>query len=109
MRKGIETPWGIAYSDETKVYPNGILRVHTASHGGLFVPADLLHRIPEQLQEWAAIWSGSKQWYEEDCCWAAVVVFIPEVFPPDHVDQAHNYLMSMKPDIAACAALSSKP
>lgn len=99
MLKGIETPWGFAYDDETITFTNGIVRVHTASHGGFYVPDNLLPRIPKVLQRWAAVWSGSKNWYEEDCCCAAVVAHIPEVFTREQTRTAQSQLLAMLPDI----------
>lgn len=83
----METPWGAA--QEVREYPNGILLVSTARHGGYFVPAHLLDRIPPTHREFAAEWSGSEQWYEEDCAWAAVVLAFPEVAQsPEHLKRA---------------------
>ena len=75
------TPWGIA--DHYENIGQGIFVVSTPSHGGYFVPDCMLHNIPDEHQRWAEQWSGSRQWYEEDCCWAAVALAFPDRFPPE--------------------------
>lgn len=84
VRRGDSTPWGTA-EDVTTVIHNGqsIVRVSTPSHGGYYVPQELLSRIPEEGQKYAEQWSGSRHWYEEDCGWAYVALALPEFFPPD--------------------------
>jgi hypothetical protein len=42
--------------------------VDTPSHGGVYVPAERLKEIPQEMREYAASWSGSEHWYEEDEC-----------------------------------------
>jgi hypothetical protein len=84
------TPWGPAQSAED--IGRGIIAVTTASHGGLFVPDELLHHIPERARRWAAQWSRSPNWYEEDCCWAAVALAFPELFKAEDLDQARRTL-----------------
>lgn len=75
--KTMSTPWGKA--QQVYEYPNGIRWVSTASHGGFWVPAKLVDRIPAAHRAYASQWSGSEQWYEEDCAWAAVVLAFPEL------------------------------
>ncbi len=77
-KDGIETPWG--RSQSVRQLAQGILRVDTAGHGGYFVADELLHLIPKAHRQWAARWSGSENWYEEDCCWAAVCLAFPTLF-----------------------------
>jgi len=75
--KSMITPWG----DSQTVHDigNGVLSVSTASHGGLYVPDYLLSRIPEKEQAYAERWSGSRNWYEEDCAAAIPLYRLPEV------------------------------
>jgi len=84
------TPWG--YADQCAHIGDGIYSVSTPSHGGYFVPDDLLHRIPSEQQAWAERWSGSRNWYEEDCCWAAVAGAFPTLFPPEALPMAMDIL-----------------
>lgn len=74
----MRTPWG--ESDSVVELSNGIRRVSTPSHGGYWVPAKLVKHIPQRFQDYARKWSGSPQWYEEDCAWACVAVTFPDVF-----------------------------
>lgn len=82
------TPWGVA--DAVEVLANGIKRVSTPSHGGYWVPAKLLPQLPADYRAYARKWSGSEQWYEEDCAWACVAVTFPKYFDPDVVTEAQR-------------------
>ena len=82
------TPWGT--SDTRTPIGSGIVRVETPSHGGYYVPRAVLDRIPATHQAYAARWSGSPQWYEEDCAWACVAVAFPEHFPADALSNARE-------------------
>src|SRR5262245_16604805 len=90
MRLTKSTPWGLA--DSQKFIGGGIVRVDTASHGGYYVPDRHLHRIPQDQQTWAARWSGSRNWFEEDCCWSAVAVAFPELFDSESLETARIIL-----------------
>jgi hypothetical protein len=66
----MRTPWGIAQHTET-ILP-GILRVHTAGHGGLKLNRSRNAKIPKYMR-------AKGGWYEEDCQWAIPgVVFAEE-------------------------------
>ena len=79
----MRTPWGQADQEERfQVGPNEndvIVSVCTPGHGGYYVPSHLVSKIPANQRAWAAKWSGSPQWYEEDCCWAAVALAFPQI------------------------------
>ena len=98
MQRRTITPWGPAQS--VRAIGQGVFRVDTAGHGGYFVPASLLYRIPPEQQAWAAGWSGSEHWYEEDCCWAAVAVAFPELFTADALDHAQGIVDRYCPSMA---------
>lgn len=87
------TPWGKA--DRYENLGQGVFTCSTPSHGGIFVPDCMLHNIPERMRRWAKRWSGSENWYEEDCCWAAVADAMPNYFEPAHVEHARRLLESM--------------
>jgi hypothetical protein len=89
----VQTPWGKA--DSYTNLGQGVFSVSTASHGGIFVPESMLHNIPAERRAWAAHWSGSEQWYEEDCCWAAVAVALPDRFTAEQVTLAEAILASL--------------
>ncbi len=86
MRTGMSSPWGTI--QDVEVIADGIVYVSTASHGGIWVASELLHRIKEEMQDYAAYWSGSSQWFEEDCAAQCVVVSFPEHFPAEQVERA---------------------
>lgn len=84
----MRTPWGTA--DSVVELANGIRRVSTPSHGGYWVPAKLLPLIPDHYRAYAKRWSGSDQWYEEDCAWACVAVTFPDVFDGETLKHARD-------------------
>ena len=91
------TPWG--YADQSAHIGDGIYRVDTPGHGGYFMPVGMLHRIPQAQQEWAERWSQSRNWYEEDCCWAAVAVAFPKLFPEEALPVALEILAHYFPPL----------
>jgi hypothetical protein len=99
------TPWG--YADQSAHIGGGIYRVDTPSHGGYFVPDSMLHRIPLEQQEWAERWSQSRNWWEEDCCWAAVAVAFPELFPAEALPIARATLARYFPSPAPAGGKSA--
>ena len=62
---GKSSPWGTVQDEEQ--IADGIIYVSTASHGGIWVDRELMHRITKEMKDYAAYWSGSSQWFEEDC------------------------------------------
>ena len=94
-RQTVKTPWGLADTVVTLgevAEPDSltyqVLSVATPSHGGIYVPRELLHHIPENRRAYAKRWSQSECWYEEDCAWAAVCLAFPQLFPLDAHAQA---------------------
>jgi hypothetical protein len=70
------TPWGSPQTQ--KEYAPGLVLVTTASHGGFFVSDEMLAKMPVDCRE-ARTYAG-KNWYEEDCDYATVVLAFPEFF-----------------------------
>jgi hypothetical protein len=99
MPSKTSTPWGQADQEEKLDLGHGapILSVSTPSHGGFFVPDEHLDAIPANRQAWAARWSGSVNWYEEDCCWAAVALAFPRFFSSDHIAIARKLVEQYAP------------
>ena len=89
------TPWGRA--DSIRNIGQGIFAVSTPSHGGLYVPDEF--NVRPEFREWAARWSGSPNWFEEDCCWAAVAVEFPDRFDALQVKHARAIVARYFPDI----------
>lgn len=95
----IATPWG--FSDHVvPLGDRGILSVGTPSHGGIFVPLDLLDEIPGDGLAYAKRWSGSEQWFEEDCAWAFVAATFTELFPEGAVTAAKGIVKGIRSRIA---------
>jgi hypothetical protein len=84
------TPWGAPQTVE-QIAP-GIWVVTTASHGGFYLEADALSRIPAAHQRYAAEWSHGfgAAWFEEDCAAYCVIAAYPEHFSPEAVEAAHR-------------------
>lgn len=106
MKPGAATPWGPAQHVED--VGRGVVFASTAGHGGYFVPAGLLARIPKAEREYARSWSGSERWYEEDCCALSVVLAFPELFPDvtaaqrvDYRATLDRYMQPEPPKVAA--------
>lgn len=83
---GKSSPWGRIQDEE--IIAEGIVYVSTASHGGIWVAPELLGRVKREMRDYAAYWSGSSQWFEEDCAAQCVVVSFPEYFGADQVERA---------------------
>ena len=75
---GDPSPWDRIQS--ITAIGQGIVGIGTAGHGGLFVPHAQLHAIPQAWQDYAARWTGSPQYYEEDCASALVALSFPHLF-----------------------------
>lgn len=89
----MNTPWGQA--DHVKpIGVQGILSVSTPSHGGIYLPDELLARMPAKLRG-SNSYSGCKNWFEEDVEWAIPVLAFPGEFSPEYckaaVDTAAMY------------------
>ena len=83
---GKSSPWGIVQDEE--IIAEGIVYVSTASHGGIWVSRELIGRVQRTMRDYAAYWSGSENWFEEDCAAQCVVVSFPEHFGADQVERA---------------------
>jgi hypothetical protein len=97
MRTGHNTPWGQADHVDTQYPIRGphagdrsrpIFLVHTPSHGGIFVPPNVLGAIPAKvLASTFAGGQGMRGWFEEDCDVAAVYAFLPDYFHADTIER----------------------
>ena len=87
------TPWGRADHVE-RIGDQGILQVSTPSHGGIFVPSELLAQMPAELQG-SNSYSGQGNWFEEDIEWTIPVLAFPLQFSPEYckaaVETANGY------------------
>lgn len=85
----MQTPWGTA--DHVETYDNGVVRVSTPSHGGMFCNPELNERVPEPLR-------NADGWYEEDLDAHCVVVAFPECFGAEDVEQATKVIRDWYPE-----------
>lgn len=87
-----QTPWGPA--QHGKEIAPGIWSVDTAGHGGFY-----LHEI--RLKQLHPAWkgfvgySGSYQWFEEDCDWAIVALCFPDHFSDYLVYEAFKVVATL--------------
>ena len=86
------TPWGApAAAFECG---RGIIEYTTASHGGYYVPPEILAQWPEPVRN-AGTFAG-RGWYEEDCDWSLVAVAEPDIFSPALVFEAVRMLRNYR-------------
>lgn len=98
IKVGIETPWGTA--DHVRNIGGECYAVATSGHGGIFVPDEQLYKIPDAERHLAMRWSGSPNWYEEDCCAASVLKHIPETRERHTDEQVEKWWAgSVKPQL----------
>jgi hypothetical protein len=73
------SPWGSI--QHVAMVGEGIAHVMTAGHGGLRLWGRRYEMFRDLVPEFEP-WSGKRNfgWFEEDCDWAAVVLFWPEAF-----------------------------
>lgn len=85
---GPVTPWGRA--DFRTVYNKDVSFYGTPSHGGFRVVGKTLERIPEQFR--TSRFHNGYGWFEEDCEWAYIAHFVPELFDIDDLEHADAIL-----------------
>ncbi len=97
VRVGMATPWGRADS-LTKMTPAGdVVKVATASHGGIGVRVDGPAIAPALLD--LAIKEGDWYWFEEDQCWCGAVLAWPDLFKERERAAAESTLRNSCPDV----------
>lgn len=89
MRSGTTmrgSPWGEVQT--MRDFGDGVTFVTTAGHGGFIVSREAAERMPRELREIGQDIGRGVLAFEEDCCYAAVVLAFPEKFPADTVRTA---------------------
>lgn len=86
---GTPTPWGNAQQSTT--FAGGIVRHHTATHGGF-------HLDPAQNALVHPAYRNDSGWYEKGAEWTKVAVTFPTLFPLD-CDRADELLAARLPDL----------
>ena len=87
-REGDPSPWGEIQG--TTILAPGVVSVHTAGHGGIWLSAERLAQMPPNERT-------SDSWYEEDCEAAyPLKQFLDEIYPADHPrrEDAEQYIAS---------------
>lgn len=81
------TPWGAPDSVEWVGgdRPYSVAFVSTPSHGGYYVAADQLNRIPLAWRKASFNGQGLCGWFEEDCDWAMVALVFKNCFGPEEI------------------------
>lgn len=78
------TPWGP--SQHAKQLAPGIVRHHTAGHGGILLSPERQQGMPAALRSFVPFAGDGA--YEEDCDWAVIALAWPEHFRPESVYNA---------------------
>lgn len=84
-----QTPWGM--SDYEEPIAPGVIFYGTPGHGGFHLDAKTNKRIPH-------IFRTEGGWYEEDCEWAIVAYFMPELFPAEQSAASESMIKNYYPD-----------
>lgn len=91
-RVGSSTPWGPALTARPVHGLPGAVDVTTASHGGIWLPPNLVERMPE---------GHRRTWHEEDCE-AVVVLYALEVpARPDYPGGADGWREDLRAVVGA--------
>lgn len=104
-----QTPWGPAQTRTEAPGGLGIYTVTTSTHGGAYVPTEHLHRIPAEARAYAAHWTQSENWYEEDVAALAPMVAFPEAFPDIPTEKRAAMAEALAGYIARHAARRASP
>lgn len=102
------TPWGPSQS-ATQI-AQGIVSHSTAGHGGIHLSTARLAQMPAGLRM-VKTYSGSPQWFEEDCDWSLVALAFPEHFTGQQIAAAVSTVGPAKADhyMAPAAAWLAGP
>lgn len=82
------SPWG-KVDGHTPLGDLGFLHHSTPSHGGIYVPTEMLRRMPKPYR--------SGHWYEEDCEWAKVALSFPSGLSERDLERARNTAINWFP------------
>lgn len=85
----MQTPWGPSQIDEE--IAAGIIRVHTAGHGGFYL-------TPANNGSVHKAWRKANGFYEEDEEWSIVALTFPQHFTAVQIDRAHRLSKTYRGD-----------
>lgn len=83
----------------------GIMSFSTASHGGYFLTTTANRLIPPLLKATSHCSHAFDSWYEEDCDWAIVVVYMKDHFEMRLYRRAIDTLKQFHPIALDCLRL----
>jgi hypothetical protein len=89
------TPWGAAHVVKPLDWGGKVLEVHTASHGGIAVMADVV--LPAWAIACAEISQDGTRFFEEDVCWSAAATALPKFFSSEALQSAEHTLRHWLP------------
>ena len=103
-QEGDDSPWGVI--ETADLLADGIVSVHTPSHGGIWLSDACLAQMPPDQR-------SSDGWYEEDCEAAFPLKrFRDEVlhaFPADRLDPYIDTAMTWSDGSFASIAMNRRP
>jgi len=81
MKKSLtvkQSPWGAVQQE--RVLAPGIVQVHTAGHGGIWLSPERQAQLPEWARQIEGAYCPKPQWWEEDCEMSVpILVFYAEI------------------------------
>jgi len=88
------SPWG-TIQHKTILAP-GIIRVNTASHGGIYLSPERVQKLKQDFPEFRT-WTGELEWLEEDCDATIAYVAFPDLPCDFDLAEAWNYFKEYQP------------
>lgn len=90
IRPPTTSPWGAVEMATHR--GSGIWFVSTSSHGGFYVPPEMLGKMPQRYVERSFRDLGRLGWFEEDQDAVKVVASFPHLFSRAEVEQALRWI-----------------
>jgi hypothetical protein len=88
------TPWG--HADHVVKLAEGVHFVSTPSHGGFHLDPERNAIVPPEWKDATFRKLGERGWYEEDCDWAIMARFYPELFTAEELAGRDRTLARME-------------
>lgn len=88
------SPWG-KVDGHTPFGDLGLYHHSTAGHGGIYVPDEMLRRMPKPYRD--ANGYAGRNWFEEDCEWALVALSFPSGLSEKQIESATRTVKNWYP------------